>query len=321
MTHPSHCHLLVARLPAPEASIGTLPALRRLLSRGRLQQIPLAAEHALCQVFGLNPPQQDWPLAPLALLGEGVDPGASVWMRVGPVHYQLQRDSFSLDLPQPPLAPEDAGQLVADLNRHFEGRGMVFTAPHPQRWYLRLAQAPALRTYPLSQALGRDVGRCAPEGEDAAAWRSIVNEAQMLLHDHPVNRRREAAGQLSVNSLWPEGAGVLPETLGRRFERVWSDLVLVRGLARLSGSDCRPVVEVFQQPSGSGDDLLVLAPTAWEPLEAEMLQPMLEGLRTGRWASLTLDFGGREGVLRCQIRRQDLWKFWRRPVSLEGCFG
>lgn len=317
MMRRSRCHLVVSRLPPPDASVANLSALQLLLSKGRLQRIPLAAEHVLCQTFGVDPQHQSWPLAPVSLLGDGVEPAASAWMRVDPVHYRLQRDSFLLDLPRPPLTDDDAQQLVGALNRHFEGRGMLFVAPHPQRWYVRIDQAPALKTVPLSQALGNDVDACAPQGQDAALWRSLINEAQMLLHEHPVNLRREASGRLPVNSLWPDGGGRLPSRLKRRFDLVWSDGALARGLARLSGVECRSAAAFLSEDGEVENHLLAPEVKDWAQLESDYLLPLLRGLCFGRWGLLTLDFGGRGAVLHCEIRRRDLLKFWRRSVRPE----
>ena len=37
-----------------------------------------------------------------------------------------------------------------------------------------------------------------------------MNEAQMILHTHPVNAEREARGMPAVNSVWLWGGGTLP---------------------------------------------------------------------------------------------------------------
>ena len=46
-----------------------------------------------------------------------------------------------------------------------------------------------------------------PQGDDAPHFRSLLNELQMLLFEHPVNQAREARGELPVNSLWLWGGG------------------------------------------------------------------------------------------------------------------
>ncbi|MCZ7655242.1 MAG: hypothetical protein M5R42_14705 [Rhodocyclaceae bacterium] len=52
---------------------------------------------------------------------------------------------------------------------------------------------------------GRTIEPFLPQGDDAREWRRFINEAQVLLHNHPINMAREAEGRPTVNSLWPWG--------------------------------------------------------------------------------------------------------------------
>ena len=40
--------------------------------------------------------------------------------------------------------------------------------------------------------------------------RRLQSEAQMLLHEHPLNQQREAQGKMTVNSIWISDTGALP---------------------------------------------------------------------------------------------------------------
>jgi hypothetical protein len=46
-----------------------------------------------------------------------------------------------------------------------------------------------------------------PRGDHAKAWRRWLSEIQMLLHEHPVNAARDAAGRAPVTGLWLSGGG------------------------------------------------------------------------------------------------------------------
>ena len=50
-------------------------------------------------------------------------------------------------------------------------------------------------------------------GEGAERWRALLNESQIVLHNHPINAVREARGAVAVNSLWFWGAGTLPDSV------------------------------------------------------------------------------------------------------------
>ena len=51
-------------------------------------------------------------------------------------------------------------------------------------------------------------------------WHSILNEIQMVLHEHPVNEAREGRGEPPVNSVWLWGAGPMPGDVDAPFQSV-----------------------------------------------------------------------------------------------------
>jgi hypothetical protein len=202
-------HLVIPGLFLPkdlaaEAGAGlSLPALEKLLGRGRSEILdPVPLENLLCVSFGV-PCSDDAPIAPISAAFDGL--AAGCWLRADPVNLDLQRDQLLLATVQ--VGSEEAAALCASLNEHFAGQDMEFFAPHPQRWYVRLDALPRISTAPLSQVVGGDVRRALPEGEDAARWHQLFNEIQMLLHAHPLNEAREARGEPTVNSVWFWGGG------------------------------------------------------------------------------------------------------------------
>src|SRR2546430_884920 len=48
-------------------------------------------------------------------------------------------------------------------------------------------------------------------------FHALMNEAQMLLHEHPVNAEREARGLPALNSIWFWGGGVIAAAKARPF--------------------------------------------------------------------------------------------------------
>ena len=155
----------------------------------------------------------------------------------------------------------------------------------------------------------------------------------MILHGHPVNQARQAAGQPLVNSLWPWGGGRLPEldTLVRatRHDTLWSDDPIAQGIARLlqidraalptaySGTTARAplaVVDALEHPARTGDAIVWREELA--RFEAEWLAPALGALRAGRLDALRLIAPGDLATAELQVSRHDLWKLWRKPRSL-----
>ena len=325
-------HLVVPGLLWPKDSIAeitrglALPALHTLLGRGRLVRRPaMPEERWLCEAFGIA--GEELPVGALRLLGEGGDPGSDAWLCADPVHLRFARDTLVLDAVGPDLAAEEAAQLVAALNAHL-GEFGEFRAPHPRRWYLRLKRLPRIATHPPSAVAGRTLEPFMPQGDEARDWRRLINESQVLLHNHPLNAAREAAGRITANSLWPWGAGSLPGRATAPAARIEASHPLAIGLARLSGVPALPTPERFEIAVPGRltflQDLELAAQglddAAWRTglteLETRWFAPLLAALKGRKLTGLRLTALGDEACLDLTLDAGDAWQFWRRPKSL-----
>ena len=340
-----HCHLLLPDLFWPEQGYPDvyreleIPALERLLAKGRRQaesdaETAASAEAWLCRHFDVAK-QADWPVAPYSLLADGGEPGSHYWLRADPVHLRLEGNRLLLaDSSAFALSQTEADSLADSLNAHFSGDGLAFFPLRPHRWYLRLAQAPALETTALARAAGRSVDNLLPRGTDSPGWRARLNEIQMLLHGHAVNEKREAAGALPINSVWVWGGGALPQAAPAPFHALWSADPFAAGLAQAARSAAHALpadASVFlRQGAGTGVNLILLdalrAPAqygdaaAWrtglQQLERDWLAPLLQALRQDRIGMLSLHGLGPAGALSVEAARGDLRRFWRRVRPL-----
>jgi hypothetical protein len=326
-------HLVVPGLLWPRDSLRDvtqgleLPALGALLGRGRRARRPAQPfERWLCEAFGVQ--AEELPIGALRLLGEGRDPGRDAWLCADPVHLRFSRDTLVVGgAAELELAEHEAEQLVAALNAHLAEFG-EFIAPHPRRWYLRLARAPRIATHPLSTVTGRTIEPFLPQGEEARAWRRFINEAQVLLHNHPINTAREEAGRPMANSLWPWGAGCLPDCATAPAPQVHADHPLALGLAKLAGVTAMPVPERFENAVLQGLTLLEdlskasqsLDAQAWREalvaLEANWFSPLLAALKARRVHGLRLTALGDDATVDITLDAGDMWQFWRRPKPL-----
>lgn len=290
------------------------PALESLLATGKHARHFESLEVVLCQITGINQ-QTDWPIAPLCWLGEGNQPEAAYWLRADPVHFVLQRDSFSLSEPVA-LSQPDAQTLMTALNEHFAPDGLRFYVAGSGRWYLRLDANPEISTSLIEAAMGRDISAYLPQGAGAEKWNRLLNEMQMLLHDHPLNQAREAGGELPVNSIWLSGGGALPEKVETSPRTIFTGNALAKGLGLTADCPCLALPENLETIiNQSGSDVWLMLDGVDEA-ESKWFVPALAGLRTGKITQLTLHFAVREQVLSVDIRPRDLWKFWRKPNSL-----
>ena len=312
---PHSANLASASLVSDEKSL--YPALGRLLAAGKHTRHFESPEVLLCQMAGVSK-QTDWPIAPLSWLGEGGQPETAYWLRADPVHFVLQRDSFSLSDPAPlPLAQEDSQAYITTLNEYFDLDGLQFYLAQSSAWYLRLDMPPEIRTTLPVTAAGRDINFYLPQGAGAARWNQLLNEMQMLLHDHPVNQAREVSGELPVNSIWLSGGGVLPAKRETDLKTIFTNNALAKGLALTANCPCLALPEDLEAIINQTISEAWLVLDNVDEAEAKWFAPALAGLRKGKIRQLTLHFAARDQMLSVNIRPRDLWKFWRKVRPLK----
>jgi len=298
-----------------------LAAAETLIARGRRRRIASVSPEAwLFGRFGVER-QRDWPVAPYTLLADGGAPERHFWMRADPVHLRVGRDSLVLaDGAAFQVSRAESDALVETLNRHFR-RTMLFYPMRPARWYVRLEKAPDMQTTPAAAARGLAIDETLPSGPDAVRFHALMNEAQMLLHEHPVNAEREARGEPALNSIWFWGGGVIDAEHGRPFSMVFGDDPLARGLALAAGIPVRALPKdagsVLAALGDEGRALVVLdAPREARLLERDWFGPLLAALKSGRIGMLTLQLCGADSLLEVETVRSDLRYFWRRRKPL-----
>jgi hypothetical protein len=337
-----HCELLVpALLPARETlyealSELRLPALETLLARGRASwSEALTPERWLVEAFD----EEDAPLAAgaLTLLADGAPdggPGQARWMRADPVHLRLHGDVLTL-FPSAAfsIVREEAEALCETLGRHFAGAFTLYPL-RAERWCARLeGELSVASESPLAVA-GSELDVHLRAGPDTRRWHALLNEIQMALHDHPVNRAREERGVPVVNSVWLWGAGALPASASGPWQSVAADEPIALGLARLAGMRHRSLPESAEEwlarAPEDGRYLFVLdalraasalsdAETYREGLlvlETRWIAPLLAALRAGRIGMVTLHVPDAAQALSFETIRGDLRRFWRRARAL-----
>jgi hypothetical protein len=252
--------LLPPDAPAPLRE-ARLPGLEKWLARADVtRSTAIGAERWLAERYALEHPP---PVAAVALAGEdALHPGE--WVRADPVHLRIDGDSVVVhDASILGVRRDEADALVAALREFFAQDGLRFHAPRPDRWYVEVPRGELPATVPLEEARGRNAFGLLPSGGKTINWRSAITEAQMVLSQHEVNRRREEAGEPQVNSVWFWGEGRAPESVARRYDAVHAQDPFPRGLGRLSGASVAP------PPSSIGDlDLIGAAQSALVVLDA-----------------------------------------------------
>ena len=312
-------------------------ATTRLLSRARHTIESADADTLRYRLLGYSlSATHDLPDAWLSYQFDTGTVPADAVLRADPVHLRADQSRLLLfDAEHLDITVDEARELSAAFNRHYASDGLRLEFPTPTRGYLHLDAAPAIRTTPLAQVMGRNVDAGLPVGPDARHWHRFLNEVQMLFHDHPVNRAREARGQPLINGLWLWGGGRPLTAAPSDWQHIWSNDPAVRGLAWLNGinNSAAPTqasdwltdvvdgthmvcLDTLQRASAYAD--LDNWMEELQRLERDWFAPLERALKQGSVRELRLypDDG-----CRYRVTRWDLLRFWKRFPVHATCSG
>jgi len=326
---------LIWHLPKMPHPAGDIPhaALARLLGRGRQHMGPaISHEHLLAQLLGVE--CHPLPLAALRRLGEenpSAQDGAH-WLCADPVNLSFMGVHVLLDeFGGDEIDAAEAAALMATLNDEFGSLGH-FSAATPTRWYLRMERPASARFFPLDEVVCRPVQDFLPTEDDGAAarhWRHMLNEIQVVLHNHPVNAAREAAGRRPINSLWFWGDGTQSASgiPGAARPAVQASDPVARGLARALGiepempdvdralrADTLVVLDTLASPARRLD--LMRWQDAFAALEQDWFAPISRAVDSGALRHVDLHVPGERAGFSLALGGGARWRFWRKPQSL-----
>lgn len=273
-------------------------------------------EAQLLRVFGIVPAR----LAAAALTRQ-VEVGDAVgaaWLRADPAHVRPDINGARLlgIGERLGLDSSDVEALLPALKPVFGDAGFELDAPSPTHWYLRLPREARLPAFSApDDAIGADLFEHQPEGPEGRRWRALINEAQIILHNHPWNARRAERGLVPVNSLWLWGGGVLPTSVRSEVTHCASDDDLACALTRLAGGDAvRLSASLPIEALVDGRTLFDLRRVRdLAVLQRDWLLPMLRAVGEGRCESAIVDCADGSGL---RLRRPQRWRFWRKPWSM-----
>lgn len=280
------------------------PLLARAL--GRADRLPSgeAGERAqLLRQFDLLP--RGWPVAALTRQRDVGDAAPDAWLRADPAYVRPDINGARLLAIGDGLRPvqADVDAFLPALRPLFGDAGFALDAPVPSRWYLRLPRGATLPPFAApDDALGDDLFEHLPDGVEGRRWRALLSEAQVLLHNHPRNAERAAAGLPPINSLWFWGAGTLPDRVRSPHARLRTNDTLLDALAQAAG--------IRKDAAGGEGDVLI----DYRALSAfdDAFLDWIASATAGKFPRLVLDFA--DGA-RWQITPAQRWRFWRRAVQ------
>jgi hypothetical protein len=259
-----------------------------------------------------------WPVAALTRQFDCGDAAGSAWLRADPAWVRPDINGARMFDCGESLHPDqdDVDALLPALRPLFGDAGFALDAPTPLRWYLRLAQGSPVPSFAEpDEVVGTDLFEHLPgsgEMDEAATrrWRALMSDVQVVLHNHPWNGRRVAAGKPPINSLWFWGGGVLPDALSSAHTVALSDDSLLRALATAARIEISSLPEKLT--TADGNMLLDLRSNDIASLQDQWLEPVVEAMHRRRLAGVLLDCA--DGI-RLRLAPAQRWRFWRKPRS------
>ena len=237
------------------------------------------------------------------------------WACAQPVHLLTGLDHLRLaPLAGLQLSTGEAQAIDESLGAALAGSGYSLRPSEAGPWTLACPTDIQCDTVEPAHAEGRDIRDCLPAGRDGAQIRKLMNELQMLLHEHPVNTRRAGRGLIPVNSFWLWGFGRAQELEPTQLPTLCTDDPWLQGLWRLYGVAARPLpaaegaLETEATLLIAAADAAADSVSALERWEAELGAPLAASLRRGRIGSASI----RLGDVSYTVSRVDRLAVWRR---------
>lgn len=255
-----------------------------------------------------------WPAAAVTRQMDVGDAAGATWLRVDPAYVRPDINGARLLAIGETLGldSETADALLRPLRPLFGDVGMPIEAGRPSAWYLRLGEGAPLPDFVAADdALGGDLFEHMPAGPEGRRWRALLSEAQVLLHQHPLNAERQAKGLIPVNSVWFWGAGRLPDRVTTPFVAIHTPDATLHAFAQMAGARVAPLAPW----QATNDDIAydLRHERSFDRLLSTWLQPALADLASKRLDALDLRWA--DGA-RFDVRRSQSLRFWRRPLRV-----
>ena len=274
---------------------------------GRADKLPVLNEGEQAQMerhVSILP--RRWPMAALTRQYDVKDAANYSWLRADPAHVRAEMGVVRLlNCGNLGLTQEEADAFIKPLKILFGDVGFPLSAPHPSRWYLMLPKESKLPEFQTpDMAIGADIFSQFPSDDTAKRWRALFNEAQITLHNHPLNAGRIQKGLLPVNSLYFWGGGLLPDQVKFHADKVISNDVGIQSLMLHAGNgDAESSGAVLNDCRHIRD---------WALFERDHLLPALVDLKNKKHASIVLDFADGASL---ELKSSHAWRFWRGPLN------
>lgn len=283
---------------------------------------PLDSLHAaVLDALDLRSVASKYPGAAVMRTGLTNERAAGFWLRMQPIHFMAGLDRITTVVLRGAgrMTAEERSSLDPIFAEHLQSAGLELHAANDE-WLLRSESQLRVQTVSSGFAAANPFSEILPRGADAGPVRRLMTEMQMLLHEHPVNERRQARGAPAINAVWVCGEGILHDVSSVSLPVGYGEDPFLRGIYRLHDqtvgakpADAKSLLAQLRGPTVA----LIDAPDP-DALETQWLAPVARALLGGAISRLTLMFD----AWQVSVDRGDMFKLWRRerrPMEWAAC--
>lgn len=216
--------------------------------------MPPGSDVANLSVFGYDPRNCYTGRSPLEAISMGVELGANdVAFRMNLVTLTPHGGKvFMEDFSAGHIGSEESHQLVATLQQYLGDQNFEF---YPGVGYRHLLVwrngRDGMTATPPHDISGKTILDYLPAGDGAAELINLMNSSQMVLHNHPVNKKRQERDELPATSIWLWGHGKSP-VLQSYKEKFGLNGAVISAVDLLKGIGLSAGLEVINVPGATG---------------------------------------------------------------------
>lgn len=261
--------LLIAT-PDPQALLADCPLLGPRLARADAsEEAFLAIEDWLLAIHGVAADAEPALAAAAAgLIGRGHG-----WLRVDALTLVVSRDRL-IALPQAAGDASDAARLIDALLPQLPRIGVAHALGEAR--LVDLDAPTDARLAPAWRTANRPLDSHLPDGPRGPDWRRWLTEAQMLLHEHPLNSDRESRGLRPLNALWLSGGAAVATQPVHRAVGLHGQHALARTLpVAVEAATHKPAITVWLHQPGEQPPATVLSALRRGSFRLDILAPSL----------------------------------------------
>jgi 2,3-bisphosphoglycerate-independent phosphoglycerate mutase len=184
------------------------------LARTIPEGLPKGSEIANLSIFGYDPKQY--------YTGRGPLEAASIGIKLGPEDCAFRLNLVTLmavggsvimeDFSAGHISTEEGREIIQTLDKEL-GNSIFRFYPGVSYRHLLVwkGKGEQIKTTPPHDITEQKIGSYLPAGDGDRELIKLMTEAQILLHEHPINMKRREQGKREANATWPWGQGKAPQ--------------------------------------------------------------------------------------------------------------